>query len=192
MKKSLFVAVTRAALAVAAGVALVACAASAGTSNAAGTSVGSIPEEPMATATVKPASTPTPAAVSEITGSTGVPVESGSVWDSGGLVGTGKMILSDERVSGASTHEIHCDRLWEYEDATSTDCRTTMTITNAGGAWEGVVVGTSSWTTDRPLHVHHMTGTLVGSGDYEGLRFVFRMDGDDYPWTVAGKIEPDR
>jgi hypothetical protein len=186
MNKTRTAAGISAALVVAMVVVLTACSVGAASTDP----VGTMPNEPTATAVA--AATATPAAVIEITGRTGVPVESGSVWDSGGLVGTGKMILSDERVSGASTHEIHCDRVWEYEDATSTDCRTTMTITNAGGAWEGVVVGTSSWTTDRPLHVHHMTGTLVGSGDYEGLRFVFRMDGDDYPWTVTGKIEPDR
>lgn len=129
---------------------------------------------------------------SPINGTTRVPVESGSVWDPGGLTGTNELMMSDDRVSGATTQEIHCDRVWEYEDATSVDCRTTMTISNGGGAWEGVVIGTSSWTRDNPLHVHHMSGTLVGTGGYEGLRFVMRMDGSDYPWSVAGTIEPDR
>lgn len=174
-----------ASLAISAALVLVACTGAGGTDN------GSVRQQ-NPSPTQLPEATPSHATDVEIIGRTGVPREQGSVWEPEGRTGTNSVMMSDDRLSGESTHEIHCDRIWEYEGSTSIDCQATMVVSNAAGTWEGTVIGTSSWTADDPVHVHHFSGVLTGTGEYEGLRFVLRMDGQDYPWSIAGRVEAAR
>jgi hypothetical protein len=66
----------------------------------------------------------------------------------------------------------------------------TTVLTDDGGTWERTFSGTSTWSTTDPAHVHDMDFEFVGTGEYEGLRFVATMEGTDYPWSVTGQLEP--
>jgi hypothetical protein len=66
----------------------------------------------------------------------------------------------------------------------------TSVITNDGGTWQGTFTGTTTRSETEPAHVHHLDLVFIGTGDYDGLRFVAEMDGTDYPWDVTGQVEP--
>ena len=116
----------------------------------------------------------------EVTGTTGTESEPGIFLD-----GTS----SDERLVGRTELAIECD-ITEDGDTTVADCSGPNVITNEGGTWDGTCEGTSTWTTSEPDHVHVFDCTYLGSGDYDGLRFVQHMEGIDYPWPYTGQIEP--
>ena len=99
------------------------------------------------------------------------------------------MDLSDERLDSAGETINSCD-ITEDGETTLAECRGTTVLTNEGGTWEGTFSGTSTWSTTNPEHVHDMDFVFVGTGDYDGLQFVATMEGTDYPWNVAGQIEP--
>ena len=99
------------------------------------------------------------------------------------------MDLSDERLDSAGETINSCD-ITEDGETTLAECRGTTVLTNEGGTWEGTFSGTSTWSTTNPAHVHDMDFVFVGTGDYDGLQFVATMEGTDYPWNVAGQIEP--
>ena len=127
---------------------------------------------------------PTAPAVVEVTGSTGTCVADGedTVCDNG--------TASDERVAGTARYpDTDCEMTVDG-DATVATCSFPITLTNAGGTWEGTMEGTSTWSRAAPAHVHVMDGTYLGTGAYEGLRFVQHLEGLDYPWAWTGRIEP--
>lgn len=98
------------------------------------------------------------------------------------------MEASDERVIGSSDVVNSCE-FWA--DGNGADCSGTTTITNDGGTWTGEYSGTTSWSAEDPEHHHVIDTVLVGTGDYEGLRFVYRLTGgDSFPWDFTGTIEP--
>ena len=96
---------------------------------------------------------------------------------------------SDDRLVGTSELTIECDRS-EDGGTTIAECAGPITLTNDGGTWEGTCEGTSTWTTSEPAHVHVFDCTYLGTGDYQGLRFVQHLEGIDYPWPYTGRIEP--
>jgi len=116
----------------------------------------------------------------EVSGSTGTETEPG-VFENG--------TSSDDRLVGTSELTIECDTS-EDGGTTIAECAGPNIITNDGGTWEGTCEGTSTWTTSEPDHVHVFDCTYLGTGDYQGLRFVRHLEGIDYPWPYTGRIEP--
>ena len=107
----------------------------------------------------------------------------------GGALGTSEetsydcdCILSDERVSGKCPGVVRFD-LSVNGDTTVGAISGTVVISNEGGTWEGTVSGTTTWTTTDRAHVHVIEGVFLGTGDYEGLRFLIRQEGTGFPWT---------
>lgn len=96
---------------------------------------------------------------------------------------------SDPRVSGDSENDPNCE-LTEDGDRTIGICTATSTLTNDGGAWEGGCTGTTTWTLTEPDHIHDFDCTMVGTGDYLGLRYRFNIGGGNaMPWESTGQIE---
>jgi len=102
--------------------------------------------------------------------------------------------MSDARLSGAVTTEFRC----EYSERDSdgvivADCVSDSVLTNDGGTWRE---DNGTFTiTDTEIGVQGVVvqeGVRVGTGDYEGLQFVYRIEGVEhtYPWTITGTIEP--
>ena len=145
-------------------------------------STGTTTSTPVEATTTAEAPTTTIAVV-EVSGSTGVPVESDGfdVFENG--------TSSDDRLVGVYTLEVECD-ITENGDTTIADCSGPNTLTNDAGTWEGTCEGTSTWTTTEPEHVHIMDCTYLGTGDYAGLRFIQHLEGTSYPWAYTGRIEP--
>ncbi len=98
--------------------------------------------------------------------------------------------LSDDRVNGDLEALMDIDIFVEGYRTTGLISMPRVTITNDGGTWEGTATGVTTWTTTEPLHRHYIHFTLLGTGDYEGLRFTYLLEGINYPWTVNGTIEP--
>jgi hypothetical protein len=135
----------------------------------------------------------------EVTGYTSC-VETASTWSGpalGGAPGTSEeisydcdYILSDERVSGTgpavATVDVSVDG-----DTTVGQISGTVVISNEGGTWEGTMSGTTTWTTTNPVHMHVMSAVYLGTGGYQGLRFVMTNEGTDTShFTTTGRIEP--
>ena len=81
-------------------------------------------------------------------------------------------VMSDPRVSGIET--FHLPELEFTEDEatgiTEGTWTTTATLTNEGGSWTGVQVGSTSWTSERDwVHQHVIDTEYTGTGAYEGL-----------------------
>ena len=98
------------------------------------------------------------------------------------------MDVTDERLLGITETVNSCD-FSEDGETTLGECNGTSLVTNDGGTWEGTFTGTTTWSTTEPDHLHHMDLVFIGTGDYDGLRFVAEMDGYGYPWDVTGYIE---
>ena len=96
---------------------------------------------------------------------------------------------SDPRVAGEWVTTADIDLTVNGEQFVA-DIRGTTTGTNDGGTWEATSVGTSTWSVTSPAHLHVIEQTATGSGDYEGLTYVTTIEGTDFPWTLAGRIEP--
>ncbi len=96
---------------------------------------------------------------------------------------------SDDRLVGVIELTIECESS-EDGDTTIAVCTGPVTLVNDEGAWEGTCEGTSTWSTTEPDHVHDFDCTYLGTGDYDGLRFVQHLEGIDYPWPYTGQIEP--
>jgi hypothetical protein len=138
----------------------------------------------------------------EVTGtSTGVQIQDGTMsgpalpttgWEATTLrdsVYVYTNVMSDARVSGEQETTVNCDFV-EDGEAVIGDCWGTLTIENDGGTWDGTFTGTTTWSLSEPDHVHVIDPTFVGTGDYDGLRYVMVAEGTDYPWAVTGRIEP--
>jgi hypothetical protein len=100
--------------------------------------------------------------------------------------------MSDDRLSGAVRTEFQC----EYSNRDGqivADCVSSSVVTNDGGSWrEDDGTFTITGTDVGVQGVVLQEGVRVGTGDYEGLQFTYRMEGVEhtYPWTVTGTIEP--
>jgi len=99
------------------------------------------------------------------------------------------MDVTDGRLVGVTETVNSCD-FSEDGEATLGECHGKSVITNDDGTWEGTFTGTTTWSATEQDHVHHMDLVFIGTGEYEGLRFVAEMDGVDYPWDVTGHVEP--
>lgn len=143
---------------------------------------GTVPptSEPTATPTAAPATAP---AIVEVSGSTGTCDQDGedTVCDNA--------TASDERVAGTFRYATDCEMTVDG-DTTVATCSFPITLTNEGGTWEGTMEGTSTWSVAAPEHVHVFHATYLGTGAYEGLRFIQDTGGVDYPWPFTGRIEP--
>lgn len=98
--------------------------------------------------------------------------------------------MSDERVNGEFEHVMDVDVEADGDRFVGYITATRMRITNEGGSWEGSGSGTGVWSRAAPSHVHVLDYTLDGTGDYAGLHYRFRMEGEEYPWSLTGTIEP--
>ena len=114
----------------------------------------------------------------------------------GGAMGTSEEVsydcaytLSDERVSGTGPAVLRVDFSVDG-DTTVGVISGTVVISNEGGTWEGTVSGTTTWTITDTAHMHVVDGVYLGSGGYEGLRFVMTNEGTGFPFTSTGRIEP--
>ena len=125
----------------------------------------------------------------EVTGSTMCFDAPSSVWtDDELIVYSCSFDVSDERLAGEIETVVSCDFSVDGE-TTLGECVGTSAVHNDGGAWGGVFSGTTTWSDSEPAHVHEMQQVYLGTGDYEGLRFVGTLRGTDFPWEVTGQIE---
>lgn len=97
--------------------------------------------------------------------------------------------MSDPRVNGELEHVMDIDMVDEGDRIVGY-ILAEATITNDGGSWVGTGEGTTFYTKENPIHQHHIEYTLLGTGDYDGLRFAYTVEGGDYPWDLTGTIEP--
>ena len=142
-------------------------------------------------------------AVIEVTGDTGLCTEVGTTWSGDAPAGAAvpglvlertvtcpQNSMSDERLVGAYASEFRCE-FSVQGDVTVGDCVHDSTITNEGGSWEEQ--GGSFTITLSPGEPTAIVeeGVREGTGDYEGLRFVYATGGGtSYPWPITGTIEP--
>lgn len=100
--------------------------------------------------------------------------------------------ISDDRLSGTAESEFRC----EYSNRSNevvADCVSNTVVTNDGGTWEEE--GGTFTITGTGIGVQGVVlqeGVRVGTGDYEGLQFAYRIEGVEhtYPWPITGTIEP--
>jgi hypothetical protein len=141
--------------------------------------------------------------VVEATGNTGMCTESGTTWTGDAPAGSAvpglvlertltcpSVTMSDDRVSGSLVNEFRCDFALQG-GTTIGECVQNSAITNEGGTWEETDAPfTITLTSGEPTAVVQ-EGIKNGTGDYTGLRWVYRVDGGaDYPWSIEGTIEP--
>lgn len=125
----------------------------------------------------------------QVTGTTSCLDAPSSMWaDDELIVYSCSFDVSDERLAGEIETVVSCDFSVDAE-TTLGECVGTSAIHNDGGAWGGVFSGTTTWSDSEPAHVHEMRQVYLGTGDYEGLRFVGTLRGTDFPWEVTGQIE---
>jgi hypothetical protein len=87
---------------------------------------------------------------------------------------------SDERVSGAADVTVVL-----RQASPPTDMFGTFELRNDGGSWFG------DWNGVITADDHHIAeGVLKGTGDYEGLEYKVRWEGDSDPLTITGTIRP--
>jgi hypothetical protein len=99
--------------------------------------------------------------------------------------------VSDERVAGDYEYVADID-FQEDGDACVGYFTGTETMTNDGGTWEGTVEGTMTWDgpADTANTVYDIDRTMLGSGDYDGLKYSYKLYGTDFPWELTGTISP--
>lgn len=96
---------------------------------------------------------------------------------------------SEPRVSGEGTNDPSCE-LTEDGDRTIGYCTVTSASTNDEASWKGGCTGTTTWTVTDPDHIHDFDCTMIGTGDYAGLRFREHISGGNaMPWEFTGQIE---
>lgn len=141
----------------------------------------------------------------EVNGNTGMCTNSGTRFSGEPLAGTrlpGSLVetvvncpmneMSDDRLVGTTESEIRC----EYSDQDGeivAECVSSSVVSNDGGTWRedgGTFTITGTDIGVQGLVVQE--GVRVGTGDYEGLRFLYRIEGVEhtYPWPITGTIEP--
>ena len=122
------------------------------------------------------------AEVVQVTGTSTRSGAGGSTW---------KSEASDPRVSGDRTANPQCEMTGD-DQRTIGFCTVTNTITNDRGTWEGGCTGTVTWTVTEPETMHDFDCTMIGAGDYLGLRYRYNIQGGDEdagPWSFTGQIE---
>ena len=88
------------------------------------------------------------------------------------------------RLSGDVVTTLECE--YSEEDRLLVgECWGTTTVRNEAGAWGGVFSGTTRVATDDV-----MESVWLGSGDYEGLRFVGSLVTATEPYVISGRVEP--
>lgn len=141
----------------------------------------------------------------EVNGNTGMCTSSGTRFSGEYLEGTqlpGSVVetvlncpmneMSDDRLVGAMESEVRC----EYSNQSGVivaECVSNSVVTNDGGTWQedgGTFTITGTDIGVQGLVVQE--GVRVGTGDYEGLQFVYRVEGIEHahPWPITGTIEP--
>jgi hypothetical protein len=137
----------------------------------------------------------------EVEGSTGECTEQDTSWsgESVGGVLPGTLLertvtcpavtMSDERVSGAYESKFRCTFSEDGERFIGS-CTQDTTLTNEGGAWsESGGAFTVTVVPGEPSTIVE-SGSRQGSGEYDGLRFVYRVEASgDYPWQITGTLE---
>ncbi len=91
--------------------------------------------------------------------------------------------MSDARLSGDIVTTLDC----VYSDEAGLlvgECWGTTTVHNEDGAWGGVFSGTTRAGTGDVMET-----VWLGSGDYEGLRFVGSITTAAAPYVLSGRIE---
>ena len=91
--------------------------------------------------------------------------------------------MSDARLSGDVVTTLECEYS-EDQIFLIGQCWGTTTVRNEAGAWGGVFAGTTRVATDDP-----MESVWLGSGDYEGLRFVGSVTTATEPYVISGRVE---
>ena len=111
---------------------------------------------------------------------------------------SGRLEMSDARLSGDATITVHIDR-WRTSEVRMGDVALfwgTVVIENDGGTWEGTHLAADGQAPDRAFVQRTMQ--LVGSGDYEGLSAIlYWTEALDLPDSVdglifSGNLPPDR
>lgn len=97
--------------------------------------------------------------------------------------------VSDDRVAGHLEHTMDIELVEDDDRYVGYITANQVVITNEAGTWEGSGAGTTSWSAGDSRHLHVIDYELVGTGGYEGLRYVYRIEGYEYPWTLTGSIE---
>ena len=97
--------------------------------------------------------------------------------------------VSDQRVAGDYEHTFAVDVRDEGEVCVAY-LTAAVSITNDDGAWDGTFEGTSSWQAGDPDHLHDIDYSLTGTGEYDGLQYIFNLYGLAYPWDLTGTISP--
>jgi hypothetical protein len=137
----------------------------------------------------------------DVEGTTGECTEQGTTWSGesvgGVLPGTilertvtcPAVTMSDERVSGAYESKFRCTFSEDGERFIGS-CTQDTTLTNEGGAWsESGGAFTVTVVPGEPSTIVE-SGSRQGSGEYDGLRFVYRVEASgDYPWQITGTLE---
>lgn len=100
--------------------------------------------------------------------------------------------MSDSRLSGATESEFRCE--YSHRDGEFVaECVSNKVVRNEGGTWQEEDGTFTITDTGFPADgVVVQEGLMVGTGDYEGLQFDYRMEGIEhaYPWSITGTIEP--
>ena len=102
----------------------------------------------------------------------------------------GPIVMSDPRVSGTETFQLDEMVMTEDGEWTVGSWTNPVTLTNDGGSWTGVQVGTTRWSDAEPAHQHVVDTEYTGTGAYEGLvyhshhEFIETGDG-----VITGTIE---
>ena len=99
--------------------------------------------------------------------------------------------VSDKRVAGDYEYLASVD-FQEEGDICVGHFSGTENMANNNGSWEGTVEGTMTWEGPTGYYrvVYDLTGTLLGSGDYDGLKYTYNLTGTDHPWDLTGTISP--
>ena len=91
--------------------------------------------------------------------------------------------MSDARLSGDIVTTLDCVYSDEGRLLVGT-CWGTTTVRNEDGVWAGVFSGTTRAGTGDVMET-----VWLGSGDYEGLRFVGTLTTADDPYVISGRVE---
>ena len=102
----------------------------------------------------------------------------------------GPTVMSDPRVSGIETFQLGEMVMTEDGEWTVGSWTNPITLTNDGGSWTGVQVGTTRWSDAEPEHQHVVDVEFIGTGAYEGLVYRYHNEfSDTSDAVITGTIE---
>ena len=96
---------------------------------------------------------------------------------------------SDPRVNGSWDVALNCDYSVEG-DMTVGECWGTMETAGIGGGWRGTFVAATEWSAETQEISHIIDADVLGSDDYDGLRYVYRSEGPLPALGLTGHIGP--